>query len=87
MQNIPNRAQEAAHAGRLIEAIKIVHTETGLDLRQSKDAVGAFLKAHPAPPAAMSAVQRGDGGSGRKLVITALVLAVAAALLHQFGLF
>ncbi len=85
--SIPPRAAEAAHAGRLIDAIKIVRAETGLDLKDAKNAVEAFLKQYPAPPAARSAVQRGAEASPVKTVLLTLLVAGAAiALLLQLGL-
>lgn len=99
MTNISPRAQDAARAGRLIDAIKMVREDSGLGLKEAKDAVEAFLQQKPAqgtvqsskpgslqnPSQNISAVQRGD--SPNKKIITFILLALAAyVLLHFFGL-
>ncbi|MDQ8038650.1 MAG: hypothetical protein REI12_14610 [Pedobacter sp.] len=87
MSDLSPKAQEAARAGRLIDAIKIVRAETGMDLKDSKDAVEAFLKTHPPVKTVSSAVQRGDSRQTLKtLIILVLLVTAAVALLFKFEL-
>jgi hypothetical protein len=44
---IPPEAQDALSAGRKIEAIKITRAQTGLDLKEAKEAVESFLEQNP----------------------------------------
>jgi hypothetical protein len=46
--SLPPDAVGALERGRVIEAIKIVRVATGLGLKESKDAVDAYLAANPA---------------------------------------
>lgn len=38
----------AIEGGNLIQAIKVIRTNTGLGLKESKDVVEAYLETHPA---------------------------------------
>lgn len=60
MLPIPERAKASIQAGHLIEAIKIVREEQGLDLKEAKDAVDAYVQGNsggtptPRQPAELS---------------------------------
>ena len=69
-------AISALHRGNKIEAIKHVRAEQGLDLKDAKDLVEAYLKENPAVQANFTAAQGQSGGSG----LLWLVVIVAAAL-------
>ena len=45
--SIPETAVAALERGSMIEAIKIVRTERGLGLKESKDAVDGYLRNNP----------------------------------------
>ncbi len=94
MSNISPRAQEAVRAGRLIDAIKMVSEDSGLGLKESKDAIAAFMKQNQAEdarqsslqsnPQYASAVQRGDSPN-KKIIIFVLLALAGYVLLHFFG--
>ena len=44
---LPTEAQQALRHGNKIDAIRIVREKTGLGLKEAKDAVDAFERAHP----------------------------------------
>jgi len=46
-QRFPDAALSALQQGNMIEAIKIVRTERGLGLKESKDVVDDFIRSHP----------------------------------------
>lgn len=47
---LPAQAVTALNAGRKIDAIKIVHTQTGLGLKASKELVEAYAQQHQSSP-------------------------------------
>ncbi|MEO6172844.1 MAG: ribosomal protein L7/L12 [Arenimonas sp.] len=49
-------AMAAAERGDLIEAVKIVRTDTGLGLKEAKDVVDAYVSGNPAHAAEFEAV-------------------------------
>jgi ribosomal protein L7/L12 len=74
---LPPEAVAAIQRGSLIEAIKIVRERLGLDLKDSKDAVDAYLAAHPELRAQMN---EQNAGAGARLLL-ALAGLVALGLL------
>ncbi len=47
MQQLPANAIQLIEAGRLIDAIKLVRQELGVDLKGAKDLVDAYRLSHP----------------------------------------
>ena len=80
---IPQTALAALRRGNKIEAIKIVRAELGLGLKEAKDAVEAYERAHPAP-SSRSPIQHGDPSAGRTWLLVAVALAVLIACFVYF---
>ena len=72
----PAAAVAALSNGNKIEAIKIVREEWGTDLKDSKDAVEAYVKTQPALAATM---QEASARSQRSGLVWLLILAVVVA--------
>lgn len=70
-------AISALARGNKIEAIKVVRTERGLDLKEAKDLVEEYLRTNPSAQASFSRVQ---GQSGQR-ALWWLAVAVAVAVL------
>lgn len=47
VSQVPAEAITALESGNLIEAVKITRERNGIGLKESKDAVDAFIKANP----------------------------------------
>lgn len=47
-QPLSDKTVEALKGGQLIEAIKLIRTERGVDLKEAKDIAEAYLRANPA---------------------------------------
>lgn len=58
---LPAAAISALQRGNKIEAIKIVRNEHGLDLKDSKDLVDAYLRTQPAIQAGIYAARKESG--------------------------
>jgi len=79
----PAGAIAALSNGKKIEAIKIVREEWGTDLKDSKDAVEAYVKSQPALAATMREASASTQHSGLTwLFVVALVGAVIYYLLR-----
>lgn len=78
---LPAAAIEALRQGNKIEAIKLVCVECDLGLKESKDAVEAYLREQPALLQQLN-VSQGQGREGfvRWLVVVLVLLAVGAYL-------
>jgi ribosomal protein L7/L12 len=77
-REFPPAAVTALSRGQMIEAIKIVRQQWSVDLKQAKDAVDAYVRAHPTVAATNDAnvtVHRG----GIPWLIVVLVLGLALA--------
>jgi hypothetical protein len=69
------QVRNAIHAGRKIDAIKLLRKERGLGLKEAKDIVDAYTMANP-----QLVVQRGSsGGTGAIMVVLAIAAAAYAA--------
>lgn len=78
---LPAAAVEALRQGNKIEAIKLVRVEYDIGLKESKDAVEAYLRAQPALLQQLNVSQtQGREGFLRWLVGIALLLAAGAYL-------
>ncbi len=77
--DIPQEAKQAADRGDMIEAIKSTRIETGLGLKESKEAVERYLAAHPGTSEQFRAAG-GRTGIGPGMIV-AMVLLMAVAVL------
>ena len=76
---------EALRRGNKIEAIRLVREQTGLGLKEAKDAVDAYESTHP-KTSSTSPGQVSGGGSGMRWLIALVVAAVVGYyLLRRFG--
>lgn len=68
----------AVDAGRKIEAIKRLREDTGLGLKEAKDAIDALARERQGKPAvaANMAEEGGAGGAIKLVVVIAIVLAI-----------
>jgi ribosomal protein L7/L12 len=46
---LPQAVQDALQSGKLVEAIKLMRAGTGLGLKETKDALEAYMRGEPAP--------------------------------------
>jgi hypothetical protein len=72
---LPHAAVAALQQGNKIEAIKLTREVTGLGLKEAKDAVEAYLRAHPELEAGM---QRVSGMGSFLSWLFMMIVAVAA---------
>ena len=78
---LPPAAVAALSNGNKIEAIKIVRQEWGTDLKDSKDAVEAYVKTQPALAATM---QEASARSQRSGLTWLFVVALIGAVVYYF---
>jgi hypothetical protein len=72
---LPAQVLNAIHAGRKIDAIKLLRKERGLGLKEAKNIVDAYTVANP-----QLVVQRSSsGGTGAIMVVLAIAAAAYAA--------
>lgn len=82
------QAAEHMKQGRMIEAIKVLrHEHPGLGLKEAKDAVEAWLAAHPELKPRRSAVQRDRIDAGRVITIALGIVTVILVWLKVSGRF
>lgn len=77
----PAAAIAALSSGNKIEAIKIVRQEWGTDLKDSKDAVEAYVKTQPALAATM---QEAGANSQRSGLTWLFVVVFIGAVIYYF---
>jgi ribosomal protein L7/L12 len=70
---LPPNVVEALQRGNKIEAIRRMREQTGIGLKEAKDAVELFRQMHPRPDDPSPGEVRGSDGGLRWLVILALV--------------
>ena len=75
--DIPPEALAALHEGRKIEAIKRVREARGVDLKEAKQRVEAYLRAHPLVQASYAEMQARSGNLMVRWSIVILCLAAA----------
>jgi hypothetical protein len=78
---LPSDAISALSRGRLIEAIKATRLATGLGLKESKDAVEAYLAQHPNLNRQYQESTQQSRGPLRWLVLAIVLVAAVAAYL------
>jgi ribosomal protein L7/L12 len=76
--DIPLKSMLALRQGNKIEAIRVVHTNQGLGLKESKEAVEAYIARHPELQTVLGAEQ---SKMRRKLIFVAILM-VASALAY-----
>lgn len=76
--DLPPSAVEALRRGRKLEAIKLLRSERGLDLKQAKDLVDAFVEEQPSLRKSLR-MPRVDSGIARLLIVAALIAAAIVA--------
>ncbi len=72
---LPAQVRNAIHAGRKIDAIKLLRKERGLGLKEAKDIVDAYTMANPQ----LVVQRRSSGGTGAIMVVLAIAAAAYAA--------
>ena len=76
---LPEAAVRALWKGNVIEAIKVVRLERGIGLKESKDAVDAYIRTQPPLRQKVEeANARAKEGLLRWLAVIGLILAVGA---------
>ena len=76
---------DALHRGNKIEAVRLVRDQTGMGLKEAKDAVDAYERTHP-KTSNTSPGQVSGGGSGMRWLVAVIVAAVVGYyLLRRFG--
>jgi hypothetical protein len=78
---IPPDAVSALSRGLLIEAIKATRLATGLGLKESKDAVEAYLAQHPSLNTQYRNATAGARGPLLWLVVAIVVVVIAAVVI------
>jgi hypothetical protein len=80
---LPAAAVAALRQGNKIEAIKVARAELGLGLKEAKDAVEDYERAHPSERA-NAVLTRGDPSAGRTWWLVIIAIAVLAACYFYF---
>ena len=77
-EELPSGALVALHQGKIIEAIKVLRVERNLGLKEAKDKVEAYLRAHPDVRTQYDGA-RAEGNRGGLLWLIVIVAAAVAA--------
>lgn len=84
--SLPPGVLDALQKGHKIEAIRLMREQTGLGLKESKDAVDAYQQLHLPAAGGLSPGQVSDTGSGIWWVVAVvLVCLVAYMVLRRLG--
>ena len=78
VEDLSHEVIEAIKAGRKVEAIKLHRQATGSDLKDAKEAVEAWERAHPYE------LPRRDPGRSTNILLWAAVIAAVAWGIYQF---
>jgi ribosomal protein L7/L12 len=81
---LTSTAIEALQRGSKIDAIRLVREQTGLGLKEAKDAVEAYESSHPRA-GNLSPGQVNGGGSGMFWLALVAIAALGYYLLRRFG--
>ncbi len=73
---LPDDVIAELEAGRKIEAIKLLRAHEGVDLKQARELVDAYMKQHPGVPAHQ--IPQTDSGIGRIIILIIGVGAIYA---------
>jgi hypothetical protein len=79
--HIPPQAVAALHEGRKVEAIKLAREALGVDLKEAKQRVEAYLAADPLARASFAQLQARSGSIALRWSIGVACLGAAAAYL------
>ena len=82
---LPPQALDALRRGNKIEAIKLVRAAHGIGLKEAKDAVETYARAHPTEPGRGSPGLVQDKRSKPWWILVLVVAAVAVYLLFGRG--
>ena len=82
---LPAQAVQALEQGRLIQAIKILRMNSGLDLLAAKTKVDAYLAANPATKARCAAAMASGSLSLGRITTFALVIVAAIVVWLKMG--
>lgn len=83
---LPPAVVDALQGGSKIEAIRIMREQTGLGLKEAKDAVERYERTRPASPDALSPGQVSSTGSGIWWIVgLVLICTVGYLVLNRFG--
>lgn len=74
---LPPDVLEALEMGRKIEAVRLMREQTGLGLKESKEAVDAYQQLHLPAAGGLSPGQVGDTGSGIWWVVALALVCLA----------
>lgn len=74
---LPVAAIAALHKGNKIEAIKIVRIERGIELKQAKDTIEAYLRSQPALQASFAVKQAAARGRVLRWLVFIILTVVA----------
>ena len=77
---LPHEAVSALHRGHKIEAIKVVREQQGVDLKEAKQRVEQFLRAHPSVEASFAEMRARSGQSALWWVVG--IMGVLAVLVY-----
>ena len=80
-RDFPSAAIDALTKGHKIEAVKIIRQEWGIDLKEAKDTVDAYIKARPD---LTSQFQEASDIGKKRLWLWVLVLLAAILLYYSF---
>lgn len=80
--NLSETVTSTIQSGRKIDAIKALREETGLDLKDAKDAVDTYIRANPHLAAPVGA---NTGSSFGRLVIIGIIVAAIIAIYRIFS--
>jgi ribosomal protein L7/L12 len=75
---VPLQAISALHQGDFIEAVKRTREATGRGLKESKEAVEAYLAAHPNTNEQYRAARASGSGTARLMIIAGAIVIAAA---------
>lgn len=78
--DLPDDVIAAIRAGHKVEAIKRLREARGLGLKEAKDAVDAYARAHPDAVASAPALEE----SGMNPLVIIIILAILGYLAYRF---
>ena len=76
---LPDNVVGAIRAGRKIEAIKLLREARGIDLREAKHEIEAYMRANPSVVASNPELRE----SGANLLVVIVIVALAGYLLYR----
>jgi len=77
--DLPDTVINAIRANRKVAAIKLLRQERGLDLKDAKDAVDAYIQKNPEAVSSIAPMKE----SGANPIVVIVILVVAAYLVYR----